>query len=292
MWMEQVYIPRLARFYAESAFKYGVIPEAHGQNLLLQVDEKTGDIAGFVFRDMRDVMFNPLTRLAQGKELHLDSLTGLKVGRMNLHFVDAERAKRLGGHADSYLSQSILVGKNGIENRRYAQLFLKRFNKHTNQIVGTKYGIDPWLPFPYGEDRAQNEEFEAYIGKLQANLERFVDDISDQAADTQLRRLQNQASKDFDQPLLKKLFERHAADQEVALGTREAELRLYYRKTHEIQSGIKFFFDGHGIIAASREGPEAYVYGLTPEEIKRIQATGLAAREPSATGEACPLPRI
>jgi hypothetical protein len=157
-WVVEEYIPKLAQFFSEMHFKYGVHPEGHTQNLLIRISEQTGRIEGFVTRDMNDMLLDPLVMTLRGKATGIESLASVKPSIMNRYFVDLWEGRGAGPHAQLYDSQSVVPFVRSDEEirawaRRYLEAYLKETSKHLGfdiQLPDSAYRmrtLDPYADF-------------------------------------------------------------------------------------------------------------------------------------------------
>lgn len=109
-WIQSEYLPKLARWHAELNLKHGIFIEGHTQNTLINMNEDTGEILGFGFRDMYDIMVDPAVRIARGLEPMTAELREQGLSQVNVWFVDREasEAKDVGIHFNDYNAQSLL----------------------------------------------------------------------------------------------------------------------------------------------------------------------------------------
>jgi hypothetical protein len=71
-WVKNEYAKKLARFVAITQFRYGIYIEGHTQNLLARINNETGEIESFLFRDATDVLFDYYPLIAKGKKVPVE----------------------------------------------------------------------------------------------------------------------------------------------------------------------------------------------------------------------------
>lgn len=108
-WAKHHFAKKFGTWIGNLHYGGGIHPEAHGQNTLVRVNPRSGEIKGFVFRDMHDTAFDPMLRALQGKRSVPGELLGMSI--VNLHHVDLTRygsSSSAAGILDAYTINMLL----------------------------------------------------------------------------------------------------------------------------------------------------------------------------------------
>lgn len=134
-WILHEYLPKLTKYILTLAIRYGIIPAAHTQNLQIVLNNKTGEVEGFAFRDMNDVLIDPTLQVLRSNGADIR----LPVSSVNISFIDADNldARGIGKNLGTYFLQSVF----GITSDRklrfeIAAQFVSLFKHHFEEISG------------------------------------------------------------------------------------------------------------------------------------------------------------
>lgn len=75
-WLEAFSL-RLGEYVGQSLINLGIIAQIHGQNLMVEIDEKTGLVTRFILKDLYDVQLDPLACLFKPESSQLAALPEL-----------------------------------------------------------------------------------------------------------------------------------------------------------------------------------------------------------------------
>lgn len=139
-WLEKEYLPELARFLARQGMKYGFHIEAHTQNLLVEIDPKTGAIVRFAFRDLQDVLVDPGNAALRGRLPGTERLSKHPdYQEVNRSFgTESADHSHLGRHFEAYGSQAVLEIGHKTVREKAAALFLDAYIKEVEALTGIK----------------------------------------------------------------------------------------------------------------------------------------------------------
>jgi hypothetical protein len=264
-WIEQEYIPKFANFLADMHFRYGILPEAHTQNITVRINVQDGRIEGFDFRDMRDVLFDALPTVLRGA--HQIGPIPKEASRINWHFLQPI-ARTAGPNTFWYASQGVdsFISSNNSMARGSAILsFLKAYVARAQEIAGIPIQISDknkkLLDYlsRKGVDSRDIIPREKYA--IQGVVQETYDQISKHRFDSLLER-----SVALNQASLHKVFKSHLADESISWILPRSRAR--FKVARSIPGiGLNYRYDGYGILLRDRTGaPLAYAYDLSPEE--------------------------
>lgn len=140
-WIQREYLPKLAEFIAQMQFRHGLYLPAHTQNLVLQINRKTGKIEGFAGRDMVDVILDPFVLGWRGTP------SPIKAGKypgsvLFKSYVDGTDAKNPGYHLASFTAQSVVdITLDPTERQIYAGTFLDAYRKAAEKETGMDFKL-------------------------------------------------------------------------------------------------------------------------------------------------------
>ncbi|MCM2282865.1 MAG: hypothetical protein NDI61_13580 [Bdellovibrionaceae bacterium] len=132
-WVNNEYMYKLGLFMAEAGLKYGIWPEAHTQNLLAEVDMRTGRISRFIFRDLSDSQIDSFVLAQDGKifpsELASAAIMDVKkVDRQHTPYNSDRAREMLGEYLGAYMDYSLAHG-----DKRH---FLTGFLDEAERLLG------------------------------------------------------------------------------------------------------------------------------------------------------------
>ncbi len=135
-WIKQEYLPKLAQFLSQMQFRNGLFLPAHSQNLVLQLNRRTGKIEGFVGRDLVDTILDPFVPAWRGK--------GIRSAVSVLHesYVDGTDSKYPGPHLAGFAAQSVVdASLDPAERRTYSADFLESYIRAAEKETGMKFKL-------------------------------------------------------------------------------------------------------------------------------------------------------
>lgn len=139
-WKNEEYITKLAQETARANLLGGVSFEAHTQNILIDLDLKTGKINGFHFRDLDDVLLDPVTPIVNGTFAENAQLQKLRTLSLHGNFftdIKSPEAKDIWYHMSIYTGQAIDSHDSGFTARtRYTVRFVEEYLKEAERILG------------------------------------------------------------------------------------------------------------------------------------------------------------
>lgn len=143
-WKKQILMPRLARMMAHYHFSLGLLPEAHTQNILLEVDFSTGELVNIHLRDHADSLVNPVPLIFKGIFDAKSAPQDLQL--MNTYFLDVKtpEAKFQHLHSAMYVSQAIQghVRGQSARNKMYLAFFQSYLQEVKTIIEGESLELD------------------------------------------------------------------------------------------------------------------------------------------------------
>lgn len=259
-WIETVYFKRLAEFLVKMNYGYGLFLEAHTQNLLVIMNKKSGDILGFVSRDMMDIMLDSAAPFAKGRKLHLESLKKYGLTAVNYEFLDSERreAKKIGVHFEEYVAQSVYSFEPSFRAKnRLAKVFLREFVRAVETFTGETLLLSSGLHRELWSDESKALE--------RFDLVRFVtQEIYDQVSNSRLPQLPETAFQ-YDQTELTRLFNaKHELNNSFWVRDLEGSA---------VKMGMyRVAFHNGGIYLVNLQGQVLGVaHSLTPKDFKKIR---------------------
>lgn len=292
-WIEREYLSKLAKFSARAQYKHGLYFVAHSQNLLVNVNQRTGEIDSFVARDMTDVLFDAYARLRQGRPSHVESGW---VSAIHDFFIDNPLAVESGWHQAIYLMQSVASNEKGTKNfGPDAVRFLLYLAEEAERELGHSIRLSPEGQDALKElEKMDGTEAPTFRQKLahwwegkklvrkgnsrsraQIWFARVAQDIYEQMLDHS-QPLVWPEHLAYDRASLRKLFDEKIEGERVAMLRPGAKKRLEGRRF-----GLDYGFDGRGIYVFERKTGDmiAYAFDLTKEEIGRL-APGVPTMPP------------
>lgn len=271
-WIVQQYIPRLTEFIFNLTVELGIFPAAHTQNLKIILNNKTGEVVGFVFRDMNDVQIDPnLTIISVGFSKAVQDIlknipTKMISQSIALNAV-REPIRSPGTQLGAYFFQSLtFIGDTFSENRSFvyrkiSNEFLVYFlqlmeNKLQKKIVLSSSAIQAWNRL---QDPAVPCDCRSQSGPI-------LDEAFAFYTRTSLARLLPQQAPDH-QDLLEKLFRKSLKEGNVAFVVEGPEERMAY-------VDLEFIPFENTIIAREKRYERnifATAYGLSEADRKQLR---------------------
>ncbi len=137
-WVLEEYIPHLAKMNAYLQFEKGIYLEGHTQNLVVFVDQDTGEINRMAFRDIADIMIDPFIGLAKGEKHHYESLKETTqpclIYQRTYEDPDIPTPK---AYYEWYMGQGITTStKNWFKKRKIAKKYLQVFFAEYESLTG------------------------------------------------------------------------------------------------------------------------------------------------------------
>lgn len=146
MWKQQEFLPKLARYTAYSHHVLGLSLESHTQNMVIDIDNNTGEIIKFYFRDYADVLLNPIALLGDGRMPTDIEWARVKLLSVHTNYFSDQAvgvAKDIWYHASIYSGQGITSHVEGFQRQqRYMLTFLKAYILNVEDILGEKVPLD------------------------------------------------------------------------------------------------------------------------------------------------------
>lgn len=151
-WIEKEYLPKLARWIAKLNFKYGLYIEGHTQNILARISEETGEILDFTFRDVGDVLTDPLKRTLEGKKYQEGTAEERHRFQVNRHYDDEKKKMREAGENSwGMTAQSLWSFEIKKESQpKWVGIYLKEYLKAVREMPGLE-NVNVQLPKKLGE---------------------------------------------------------------------------------------------------------------------------------------------
>lgn len=192
-WVAKEYIPKLAKNMARYNFYYGILHQAHTQNLVVYVDPATGEIITFAIRDLNDAGQIPLISQLNPKAKNIDdSFLGYIKTNANFRVNDAGDAKKrtsIGQIFANYSGQSVFYSSNSPayhdENirtftRHYIAAAIENFNLVLNEIEN---GESPdWLQISENNSMFHEELSEkGKVFKLSSEVQEHIEQLLQQS---------------------------------------------------------------------------------------------------------------
>ena len=250
-WKQTEFIPMLARLTAYSHFVLGAYYATHTQNLLIEVDEKTGRILKLYIRDLGDVVIDPLVRLAW-REIALGGRIRVHTLPLSAHHLFADRqrqeAREAGPNTATYTIQSIGAHLKGFQARgRDSILFLEHYTNGFREIFGRApelseraRGLVRQIESLIEESKtakfeieaetssnAEIDEAETSRGKLRKEMiSQVVQEIFDQGKTELVARVSRKIEASGDQNALRLRFKSALRQQKIAFASAEAREKL------------------------------------------------------------------
>jgi hypothetical protein len=196
-WIEKEYLPKLGHFLADLHFRQGIYLEAHSQNIMAQLDRRTGKIVGMVGRDLNDVLLDPFVHAAQGNPLHFDRPDQAPSSLMNSRFVDAVLGKYAGYHMGIYPAQSIVdITRDPAERTRYTALFLEAYRASAEKATGRPLPLSETakrlLQALHSNTSPPHHGYSDEYGEPEGSLMLVAQEIYDKATEARLAKLREQ----------------------------------------------------------------------------------------------------
>lgn len=141
-WIQREYIPALARFHAQMNLR-GFFLEGHTQNLVADIDPKTGKVLGFNIRDMTDLIVDPVSvRLGNGPIRIRPA--NLPASLLNERWIDAnsKEAHSPGNFFWEYSDQALRYPDIDVDSDRTVTFF-RHYIKSTEEILGHPIPLSP-----------------------------------------------------------------------------------------------------------------------------------------------------
>jgi len=135
LWFENELLPKLGEDLAKYYFEHGVLPEAHGQNIVLILNKTTGAIDSILHRDALDIAFAPQLRALSGKETYAKQVRELDTSVMHEQHVHREISDNASGDEilrefaiDTLIKQTPFT-RDEESQKNAVETFMKSFDK-------------------------------------------------------------------------------------------------------------------------------------------------------------------
>ena len=278
-WILREYLPKLARFSAEMNFRYGIFHASHTQNLMVYLDENTGEILCFVAKDFSDINVDPWYLVDRGmdpqmmKTFHSLAKT-FPIRILNNEEEQAETPRN--GEAGFFLANFLGQSVDGFETdlakiREYDRQFLKKYIHYSQKQTGTSIALSPAatqaMKFlktpPTGSEKSDDwGPWPTNKEAMQVVFQNVYDTITAKHLPKILPKYIH-----YSQNMLSNVFARNSAWNDVVWAFSGA--RQQFLLEHGI---LGYAFDGKGVIAYELKSGRIYgfAHGLTSEEKLQI----------------------
>ena len=155
-WLLQEYLPKLAHWHARLNFEHGIYIEGHGQNTSAIVNFATGNVVGFVFRDMYDVALDASYRIIKGMEpavplkANLSIINSFHVSSRHDRKEEVFTAGELFWEFQMQVVQGILDHPiTGKFSQKCVKRFLEEYKSATSQLTGVHIADFNYAKYSY-----------------------------------------------------------------------------------------------------------------------------------------------